>query len=157
MQLDFITEEELGRALCRLNDWEWDEEALGKKPEGFDEMPAWGDDPEKLYKTDFVVPAAKAIEEIIGSANSSRYWHKYRLDADDRKWFHYYIRKDFPSLEKVTERGQNSAGGKNGGKQPADDRTDKPLKPGAQSLTVKAAAVGFLLLLIADALILILK
>ena len=87
----------LGLAYCRLNCWGWDE-ILGPKPEGFDEMPdtddGYANGKRTVYptKADYITPAMKGIEDIIGEANTSRCWWVFELGRTEEEWFRWYTR-----------------------------------------------------------------
>lgn len=87
----------LGLAYCRLNTYEWDE-ILGPKPDGFDNLPKWAKkkwpfSKKKRTKSDYVRPAMRAIERIIGETNCSRCWWVYGLGRTEEEWFRWYIRE----------------------------------------------------------------
>lgn len=97
--------ERLGLAYCRLNAHMWDP-ILGEKPDGFDELPDYTEKgrpsflKQKPSKRDFIEPAMRAIESIIGSANVSRYWWRFELHKSDEEWFHWYVSTQGPFSEK---------------------------------------------------------
>lgn len=90
----------LGLAYCRLNAGEWDE-ILGPKPNGFDDLPKYPEDPKwlwqkgKLSQADFTWPAMNAIESIIGDANTSRCWWLFQLGKTEEEWFRWYVTERF--------------------------------------------------------------
>ena len=96
----------LGLACCRLNSLLWDE-ILGPKPEGFDELPRFSKDVERLFhrrqhmrsKYDYTRPAYHAIESIIGEANTSRCYWKFTLGRSEDEWFRWYTVERFLSPE----------------------------------------------------------
>lgn len=86
----------LGLAYCRLNCWEWDN-IIGPKPEGFDNLPDFDPKKGRLFhktqksKEDYIGPAMKAIESIIGAANVSRCWWKFVLGKTEDEWFRWFV------------------------------------------------------------------
>ena len=85
----------LGLAWCRLNRFKWDDIA-GPKPEGFEDLPAVA--PKRRFwlkkqpcKRDFIRPAMKAIESIIGEANTSRCWWLFDLGKTEGEWLQWYL------------------------------------------------------------------
>lgn len=87
----------MGQAHCRLNGYEWDDVA-GPKPEGFDDLPDFSLDGEHPTKHDYIQPAMKRIEEIIGKAEISRCLWKYELGATEDEWFRWYVCKRLDEL-----------------------------------------------------------
>ena len=92
--------ERLALAYGRLSGYLWDP-ILGPKPEGFDDLPRYTE-PRRFTrkrtpcKSDFVRPAMKAIESIIGEAATSRFWWVYGLGRTEEEWFRWYISPDGP-------------------------------------------------------------
>lgn len=87
----------LGLAFCRLNCGEWDE-IIGPKPDGFDEMVEFDKEFHDTRrrtawptKHDYIGPALKGIEDIIGDANTSRCWWKYELGRSEQEWLKWYV------------------------------------------------------------------
>lgn len=85
----------LGLAWCRLICYKWDE-LIGKKPDGFDDLPdtnpkrkPW--QKRKPSKADYIRPAYKAIEEIIGEANCIRCWWLFFLGKTEDEWLRWYV------------------------------------------------------------------
>lgn len=95
----------LGLAYCRLISFEWDP-ILGEKPDGFDNLPDYTEKrrlpflKRKPSKHDFIAPAIRAIESIIGEANTSRYWWRFELHRSDEEWFRWYVSAQGPFSEK---------------------------------------------------------
>lgn len=93
-ELNYV--DRLGLAYCQLNSWEWDD-AVGSKPEGFDELPRYDNRKFKRIrkkiktKDDYLTPAIKRIELIIGRANMSRCWWKFELEKTEEEWKEWYI------------------------------------------------------------------
>lgn len=95
----------LGLAYCRLNCFEWDE-ILGEKPEGFDNLPNYTPrnhlfKKRKMSKMDYIDPPIRAIESIIGRANTSRCWWKYELKLSEEDWFKWYTGRNGPFSEEI--------------------------------------------------------
>lgn len=89
----------LGLAYCRLNCSEWDD-ILGPKPEGFDDLPSRSPKQgigrkHQLCKEDFLGAALRGISSIIGEANCSRCWWKFKLGKSEEEWFRWYVTDRF--------------------------------------------------------------
>lgn len=88
----------LGLAWCRLNCYAWDE-ILGPKPSGFEAMPDFSTKQlfrkKRQCKHDYVLPAMRAIESIIGRANISRCWWLFQLGRTEEEWFQWYVTERF--------------------------------------------------------------
>lgn len=103
--------ERLGLAYCRLNCWQWDE-IIGTKPEGFDDLPDCrhpSHGSQGLYKEDFVTPACNAIASILGSAQCSRYWWRFKLGRSDAEWVQWYI-QDRIRVNQIRNRSRTKGG-----------------------------------------------
>jgi hypothetical protein len=62
----------LARIYNNLNSWKWDE-ALGKKPEGWDALPAWDKEHKVITKAEIIRPIMDMIESIIGKKECLRH------------------------------------------------------------------------------------
>lgn len=80
--------EKLGKAYCALNCWEWDS-FCGDKPNGFDTM----SNDEKL---EIIGPIMQRIDDVIGTAGSSRAWWLYELNRSEDEWAKWYINPHRP-------------------------------------------------------------
>lgn len=79
-------QERLGLACCRLNCGDWDE-FLGPEPEG----------------GDYIYLAMRTIEDILGSAECSRYWWLFALDRTEMEWMRWYVMDRIRGTRKATE------------------------------------------------------
>lgn len=111
----------LGLAWCRLNCWEWDE-IVGLKPDGFDNLPKF--DPYEIErikypltmqllsktcpkryakhpsKRDFIRPAKKMIESVIGFAYANRCWFIFELGRTEDEWMEMFSSLEYWSSKK---------------------------------------------------------
>lgn len=79
-----LNEERLGIAFVRGNKWEWDDEVLGPKPDGFDKMTH----DEKWH---FLTPKLNAIQFIIGISGANKAWWKYELHRSEDEWRDWFF------------------------------------------------------------------
>jgi len=92
VNLDAVDEESLnfrdrlGLACCRLSCGEWDE-FLGPEPE----------------EDDYTYSSMRAIEDILGSAECSKYWWLFALGRTEEEWMKWYVRDRIRGNRKVTE------------------------------------------------------
>lgn len=97
-ELNFV--DRLGLAFCRLNSWEWDD-IVGPKPKGFDGLPKCDNRRFKIFqkeiktKSDYLGPAIRRIESIIGKVNTSRCWWKFELKKTEEEWNRWYVAEAF--------------------------------------------------------------
>lgn len=93
-EADLSFADRLGLAYCRLNCCVWDE-ILGPKPDRFDELPTFSS--KRLFrkrqpgKSDYTIPAMRAILSIIGDANVSRCWWIFVLGRSKEDWLQWYL------------------------------------------------------------------
>lgn len=85
-------EERLGLAYCRLLDHQWDS-YIGKKPEGYDELPEFsnGGEPSKHW---FAVPRIVGIVRLLGEAKVSWYYWKFVLGRTYDEWVRWWLEQE---------------------------------------------------------------
>lgn len=83
-----LSEERLGRAYVRANQFQWDEEVFGPPPPGFDDLPEFGV-PECKQK--YIRPKMAALERILGTAGTSKAWWLYYLNETEENWSKWYF------------------------------------------------------------------
>jgi hypothetical protein len=109
----FTPTDRLGLAYCRLNCWIWDE-AVGEKPEGFDEMPVYISPFRKWLRRLIGRPAKTQfdytnghllrIKHLIGEDNASGCWWRFVLQRDEAEWADwYYSERQNVRIERTRE------------------------------------------------------
>lgn len=98
----------LGLAYCRLCGWQWDE-LLGPKPLGFDALPNFDRRKLRIFrkpmrtKYEIIAPKIRAIETLIGTANTSRCWWIFKLRRTEEEWRAWYSTGEYERLYKCRE------------------------------------------------------
>lgn len=85
MKLYEMNVEELGRAYALLSGGEWPD-WLDGKPEDYDELPAYAEDPAIRNKTDYDIDKMIQILSIIGAAEASWAWWRDELGRTESEW-----------------------------------------------------------------------
>lgn len=70
--------ERYGRAILRLEGWEWDD-AIGPKPEGFDALPI-------TEQIRIIEPRLQRLRDIVGPVVESYYRHTVDFGGDEFDW-----------------------------------------------------------------------
>lgn len=89
MKIREMNREELGRAYVLLSCNEWPDWLEGK-PENFDNLPAYTDDPMLRSKSDYVIEKMIEILPIIGPAEASWAWWRDELGRTEAEWIRWW-------------------------------------------------------------------
>ena len=98
------TIDRLGLAYCRLCGWQWDE-LLGPKPLGFDALPNFDRRKLRIFrkpmrtKYEIIAPKIRAIETLIGTANTSLCWWIFKLRRTEEEWIAWYLSGEYERLD----------------------------------------------------------
>lgn len=87
-----FTEERLALAWVRANGWTWDEEVLGPKPDGYDELPMNSEMGESKYSV--IDPRMIEIERELVNTVTSKYWWIYQLGRTEKEWEEWWLNGD---------------------------------------------------------------
>ena len=77
--------ERYGRAILRLEQWQWDG-VIGPKPDEFDDLPI-------EERIEIIKPRLKEVREIAGPVVESYFRHKIDFEGSDREWLEWRKRE----------------------------------------------------------------